>query len=182
MKSEQIIQEIRTAFADVPRPHRTMADAEVLDDQDEASRFQEHDARWWDIPDAILCRCSAPFCFLENESLAYYLPAYMNWTIRTNGEASGVSTEWLIYFMEDHNRGGRLCSCMSAAQRSAACSFLRWVLDTRGMAWIHDHARKALALWEAGGSAEPAVPAYSSPASRQLRTHLARRGSESAEP
>jgi hypothetical protein len=61
MSTDELVHEIREAFGEVRRPKRTMADAEVEDDQNNAARFEELDRHWWEIPDSLLDACSAPF-------------------------------------------------------------------------------------------------------------------------
>ncbi len=98
MTPDDLLLRIRQIFGDIPRPSRTMADAEVEDDRSEVSRFEEHDAHWWEVPADLLRRCSAPFSFLEAQNFAYYLPAYMSWFLKTSGGADSFSSESLLYY------------------------------------------------------------------------------------
>ncbi len=147
MTKDDILQEMRDAFADTPRPSRTMADAEVEDDQDEASRFEECDDRWWEIPDMLLDRCSAPFFCLSEKDFLYYLPAYMSRVVRLDGKSKYVSPEFLIYYLEDSKRSARIAALMSTRQISTVHHFLEWVVSNQKLIWIRDHATAALCGW-----------------------------------
>jgi len=119
-----VMQSIRDAFADVQRPEKTMSDAEVADDWgDEASRFEEHDVRWWEIPDELIAHYSAVFCFLPPEAKLYYLPAYMSWFLRGGYQAESNSRNHLIYFLLDPLRFGPVWELMSPVQRRAVRRF-----------------------------------------------------------
>ena len=160
MNSDLLLREIRSAFDSVPRPKRTMADAEVDDDGDERSRFDEHDEHWWEIPDDLLERCSAPFCFLSTEDFLYYLPAYMSWVVRMTEPTEGVSDEWLIYYLENPERGGRLISHLDSSQVSVVRHFLEWVLSTPIMHWAHNNANAALEhIWSGSARHKRRPPA-----------------------
>jgi len=143
------LHQIRDAFADLPKPSRTMADAEVEDDQTERSRFAEDDQQWWEIPDDLLDRCSAPFVFLSTQDFVYYLPAYMSWVIRTEAVSRYVSAEFLIYYLEDPLRGGNMLNLLNPVQANAVTTFLEWVLTNAKLRWLQDHAAVALDLQQA---------------------------------
>jgi hypothetical protein len=121
-----------------------MADAEVEDDRDEASRFEEHDRRWWEIPDSLLHRCSAPFFFLAVEDFTYYLPAYMSWVVRTEGQAKSSSVDFLVYYLQDSARGGRLVSLLTTQQSAAVSDFLEWVVSNYHLESLRNEASSAL--------------------------------------
>lgn len=135
MTTEALLADIREAFAVVARPERTMADAEVDDDECEASRFEELDTHWWEVPDACLERCSAPFFFLTPDAFVYYLPAYMSWFLRTEAASQSFSAEALVYFLEDSDRGGSLARLLDERQRRAVVSFLLYVKSCEDEFW-----------------------------------------------
>ena len=167
MRTHELLREVRDAFAEVRRPAHTMADAEVADDRNEASRFAEHDSHWWEIPDPLLDRCSAPFCFLSAQDFIYYLPAYMTWLVRAEGESSHVSGEWLIYYLEDAQRSAPLAGLLSPQQASAVRHFLDWVLANDRLRWVHEHAIGALrGAWKQENWAEPGAPPNGGPGTR----------------
>jgi hypothetical protein len=134
-----------------------MADAEVADDRSEASRFEEYDAHWWEVPDDLLRRCSAPFCFLEPQDLIYYLPAYMCWFLRTEGGPDSFSSQSLLLFLCDLERGGRIVGLLNDSQRTAIRAFLEHVKATPSLSYFQEDANSALAkIWR---SSEPGAGA-----------------------
>jgi hypothetical protein len=154
MTVEALLREVREAFANVTRPRRTMADAEVEDDRSEASRFPEHDTHWWEVPDELLRRCSAPMCFLATADFVYYLPAYMGWFLRTEGGTNSFSSESLIYYLSDSERGGRIAGLLDRRQRSAVRSFLEHVTASASLWCFHEYAKSGLlTIWENTGAA-----------------------------
>jgi len=149
MTSEALLLQIRQAFANVPRSRRTMADAEVEDDRSEASRFEEHDAHWWEVPDDLLWRCSAPFAFLEPQSFLYYLPAYMSWFVKTQGSPNSFSSESLLYYLADAHRGGQLARLLDSPQRSTVKEFLEYAQACPNCWTLREYADYALAnIWK----------------------------------
>jgi hypothetical protein len=164
MTAEALLREIRQAFAEVTRPTRTMADAEVEDDRSEASRFPEHDTHWWEVPDEFLGRCSAPMCFLAPADFVYYLPVYMSWFLRTEGGANSFSSESLIYYLSDIERGGRIAGLLDSRQRGAVISFLEFVTLSPNLCYFHEYARSGLfTIWK---STEPYAPPNGGPAAQ----------------
>jgi len=152
---EALLREIRQSFAEVRRPKRTMADAEVEDDRSEASRFPEQDTHWWQVPDELLKRFSAPMCFLAREDFVYYLPAYMSWFLRMNGGGDSFSAEMLIYYLSDPERGGRIAGLLDERQRNAVVLFLEFIALSPNMRCFHEHAKSGLlTIWNGG---EPLV-------------------------
>ena len=164
MTVEALLREIREAFVAVPRPKRTMADAEVDDDRSEASRFPERDINWWEVPDDLLKRCSAPMCFLAPGDFVYYLPAYVSWFLRTDGGADSFSSESLIYYLSDVERGGRIAGLLDSRQRSSIRSFLEFVTFSPSLWCFHGDAKSGLlAIWK---NTEPGASPNGGPATR----------------
>ena len=164
MTVEALLREVREAFANVTRPRRTMADAEVEDDRSEASRFPEHDTHWWEVPDELLRRCSAPMCFLAPADFVYYLPAYMGWFLRTKGATNSFSSESLIYYLSDSERGGRIASLLDCHQRGAVILFLEFVTLSPNLWYFHEHAKSGLlTIWRI---TEPGASPNGGPAER----------------
>jgi hypothetical protein len=158
MTKDQVIEIIRVAFEAVNRPPETMADAEVADDRgDESSRFEETDRHWWEIPTPILKRCSAPFCFLPSISMPYYLPAYMSWHLATDGGRDSFSSESLIYYLSDPNRGGKIIDLLTSEQKTGIRSFLDFAKANIADDYDMEYFIKALALFkdEAQQTVEP---------------------------
>jgi len=171
MTVEPLLQEIRQAFAEVTRPQRTMADAEVADDRSESSRFPEHDAHWWEIPDELLNRCSSPMCFLAPTDFIYYLPAYMSWFLRTDGGADSFSSESLIYYLADPERGGRIANLLSDRQRGAVGKFLERITSSPDLWCFHEHAKSGLhTIWK---RTKPGTPPHGGPATRPATSDVA---------
>ncbi len=150
---DPLLEEIRSAFKAVNRPRYTLADAEVRDDDDENSRFPEFDRFWWEVPDELLDRCSAPFCCLEAADLVYYLPAYMSWAIRRGPHAHRqMSFEFLIYYLGRAEGGGKIKAMLSREQHRAVAQFLIWVQTNESLAWIRRDVTHALsAIWQPEG-------------------------------
>ena len=148
MTTAALLLNIRQAFAEVLRPTRTMADAEVEDDRSEASRFAEHDAHWWEIPHELIERCSAPFCFLSPADMVYYLPAYMSWFLSTEGGPNSFSSESVIYYLSDSERGRHIASLLDQHQRTAVIAFLEYVKVSPNLCCFQEDVKSALiTIW-----------------------------------
>ena len=127
MTPEAVIELVRVAFRDVPRPAYTLADAAVADAWgDEHYRFVELDRRWEAIPDEYIVLTSSAFCFLPTTSWSYYIPAYMVHSIRHATPPRPDTSEHLIFTLTPAARPGlaAFCRSLTPEQRHAVSSFL----------------------------------------------------------
>lgn len=82
---------IRTAFDRLQRTEQTITlhEADIIRTQGEASprraeaRGLDNDRYWWQIADANFDRFNDVFRSLDESGLAYYLPAYFLWSLKT---------------------------------------------------------------------------------------------------
>jgi hypothetical protein len=144
MTRADLTTKVRQAFSKVERPKRTMADAEVEDDRSETSRFEETDKHWWEVPHQLLARCSAPFYFLSPEDFLYYLPAYISWFLSADGGQDSCSSESLIYYLSDLERGGRVAGLLDSPQRVTVIDFLEYVKASPNLLCFHEYTKSAL--------------------------------------
>lgn len=86
MKSnEQLIQEIREEFTDVPFPshcglHAAVAKDDWISDEStlrEITNQKDYFGNWWDVPRNHLRQCMTALSYLDAAGLEFYLPAYM---------------------------------------------------------------------------------------------------------
>ena len=100
---EQVIDEIRRAFADVSREDGvTLHEAEVIDDygsteERAAARRLDTDLRWQDVPDRLIQEYSDTLCFVDVKGFRYYLPAYMIWAMRNHETTDSLSATHPIF-------------------------------------------------------------------------------------
>jgi hypothetical protein len=144
MTPPAIIQLIHTAFAGVPKPHYTLADAAVADEWgDETERFPESDKAWSEIPDEHISRTTAAFCFLPPASWNYYIPAYMVWSIHHIDDFATESPQHLVYSLTHRDEALAFRDSLSPKQRQAVQIFL----DFWRAKYPQDIDDDAITLW-----------------------------------
>src|SRR5688572_5261513 len=84
---DDIISDIESAFAGVPRGRVTLHEAEVMDlhgtaAELSAARKRDPESDWRDVPGMSIEECRAALTFVDEESFRFYLPAYMRWGLR----------------------------------------------------------------------------------------------------
>jgi len=93
-EAARLIQQIETAFADVPFPQETWAQANLRDDYIdhgppwEAAYANAWKGRWQQIPESELQPASA-LSFLKPDGMRYYFPACMCYCLRHFQDAEG---------------------------------------------------------------------------------------------
>jgi hypothetical protein len=137
----EIIEEIRSAFAGVPRGATTIHEAEVMDvygtdAQRQEARRIDTEEQWDEIHPGSIADCTAALSYLDPEAWRFYLPAYMTWTLRHFhlGAAYGGATtvpDHTIYSLDlsGHDPGVRehkmeRFRLLDEAQSRAVCRFL----------------------------------------------------------
>jgi hypothetical protein len=158
-----IVEEIRSAFAGVPRGAITIHEAEVIDvygtdARRRRARLLDTEDRWDEVPDPAIEECTTALCYLDPEGWRFYLPAYMVWTLHHFRTTSSMVRDQTIYALDLslHDPGVRehqvqRFQVLDGPQSRAVCRFLRYMAD-------HDDvvdgrvARQALAAyWERFG-------------------------------
>jgi hypothetical protein len=85
--AEAIIEEIRVAFAGVPRGEITLHEAEEIDNYSmpevcALARLMDTDTSWDEVPDEHIYRCHCALIYLDPKSWRYYIPAFMVFTLK----------------------------------------------------------------------------------------------------
>ena len=180
-----LIEQIRTAFDGVKRGDTateqqgiTLQEARVLDDYgtpEERGKAREADTttKWQDVPDGWIEEYYDTLCFLTPESLAYYLPAFMIWSLRyydsqlPGRDMPGCLFGWLRprkcvksdYPVSDYTIYQLTVTdpkaypveryeVLSAEQKKATAEFLDYFAKGFATAHVHDpEAQKALDLY-----------------------------------
>lgn len=131
-----IIADVRRAFAGVSRGAVTLHEAEAMDDyagpewRAEARRL-DPDGPWEAVPDAHLAGCPWGMPYLDPQSWAFYIPAYIVWSLRHEDDGGHLVHNFLIYTFAhtapdpepnslEHYR------LLTPAQAAAVCRFLRY--------------------------------------------------------
>lgn len=96
--SNDPLSDLRLAFHNQPKGKGpTLREAEVIrtsgpDSPKRAGvRRLDNDFRWWQISDAMFPRYDRVFDHLDDDGLAYYLPAYLTWYYKYPEAAAGSS-------------------------------------------------------------------------------------------
>ncbi len=127
MTAPEIFQLIHTAFAGVPRPDYTLADAKVADEWgDESARFDERDQTWKDIPDEFIARSTAVFCFLPVNCWRYYVPAFMTYAIRHIRDFKTEAPQHLVYTLTERDEVPAFRDLLTVEQCKAVVVFLEF--------------------------------------------------------
>jgi hypothetical protein len=140
-----IIAAIRAAFRGVARGAITLHEAEVIDDYgtDEeraAARELDTERGWEEIPDAYVEECPSALYHVDPESWRYYVPRYMEWSIRHFRSSDSFLVDSTIYGFNPSTDATLLehemerYRTLTAEQAQAVCRFLRY------MARHADHA------------------------------------------
>ena len=155
--AEQIVQQIRDAFANVPQPP---ADALVNNHCCECAETSAAYAgkRWAEVSLEELLR-GIEISLLTASAWRYYLPAFLIWTIR-NPDAVGVLEDNLVFQLEPPREGrgvpewfNERAPGFSPKQRRAIAAFLEWYRAREEAAYAPfgvdrpSHVDRALKYW-----------------------------------
>ena len=134
---ELIIAAVETAFAGVLREGgTTLHESLAMDNHGGAealaeARALDADGPWTDIPEEDI-RCNPEiFAFLDFKGYRYYLPAYINWSLRHFDSSDSASSDYVVYAL---NPQGPLWNVrlsyferFSQEQKVAVTRFLRFM-------------------------------------------------------
>ena len=149
--AEEIIEEIRAAFAGVPRGKITIHEAEVIDSYGDdgardRARLLDTESSWEQIPDSHVEECSWALCHLDPVSWRYYIPKYMLWALRNFKTNNSIVTDFTIYTFDvsSSDAGVREYKqeryrLLNPFQSWAVCRFLRHMVANE------DHADGSVA-------------------------------------
>ncbi|MBX3628099.1 MAG: hypothetical protein KF892_24025 [Rhizobacter sp.] len=143
MSPPQLIASIKVAFPVLPLPAMTLRQAQLADqslareiseEEWEAERSIDGATPWDEIEVSTLIECDAALSHLEDQSLCYYLPAYLcfcldgAWPRNFKEEPVFWSTVFLLTSLSAYNVA-RL-KHLTEVQVDLVCEFLEWVKDT----------------------------------------------------
>lgn len=150
-EARAIIAAIHAAFRGVSRGQITMHEAEVIDEygsEDERidARKLDTDQEWEEIPEEHVEECTTALCHVDPESWRYYIPRYMEWSLRHFRTNDSVVSDFTIYTFDPSSTDPVLTEysmeryrLLSADQSRVLCRFLRY------MAQNGDHADDVVA-------------------------------------
>jgi len=136
-----IVEEIRAAFAGVPRGAVTIHEAEVIDAygtdaKRRRARLRDTEDRWDEVPDRTVEECTTALCHLDPEGWRFYLPAYMVWTLHHFKRTGSIVPDHTIYALDLswNDRGVREYQLqrfrlLDEAQSRAVCRFLQHMVE-----------------------------------------------------
>lgn len=152
---ENLLAEIRNAFADVPRPERNEL---ILSSPDDSERAQTGDQyaryEWADVPQDLLREKQNALHFFTAEAFHYYMPAFLISVVDDYraGENMNNTLVWtLTYHLnnpEVHAMQTRRFEAFSDVQGVAVCHALEWLLAEHGADFINP-ADESSDLWHA---------------------------------
>jgi hypothetical protein len=103
-----IIDAIHEAFRGVARGAISLHEAEVIDEcgseeEQATARALDTEDRWEDIPDQHIEECIAALAFVDPESWRYYIPRYMEWSLRHFRTSDSIVSDFTIYTFAGSN-------------------------------------------------------------------------------
>lgn len=104
-EAAEIIELIHTAFRDVVRGEISLHEAEVIDvygttAERREARKRDTDQHWTEIPDRHVEHCTTALCHVDPVSWQYYIPRYMEWSLRSFKTSDSVVSDFTIYTFE----------------------------------------------------------------------------------
>lgn len=136
-EAEASIDEIRAAFADVPRGplslHQAMSVKYVTEDELEEAARLDKDRHWSQIPDDDLETGGRALYGADRRSWHYLVPAFMVWSLRYFRVNSSFVSDQTIYTFDLSKDEGlrqealKRFAVLSAPQCQAVCRFLRYM-------------------------------------------------------
>lgn len=155
MTREQLIEEIREAFADVERGEgTTLREARVMDgygteEEQKKAREQDTDRHWWEIPREVLEEHGDVHPFLNAEGFRYYLPAFLTWSLKYADRSPSALGDLTIYQLNGWTRKETVACALNDRQARVVARYLLFMAEQpmeRG--WCDgDAAAKAIRLY-----------------------------------
>lgn len=130
MTPESIIGQIEAAFAASKRPpNDALLHPDCHDSQDIEAFYAQTD--WRSVPDELIAHENAALCFFSPKAFAYFLPAYLVWTLKNFKTSGFITSDNTIYALDPGFPTAELYdfavskySDLDQAQRDAIVSFL----------------------------------------------------------
>ena len=136
-----IIAEIHAAFRGVPRGQITLHEAEVIDNYGSKeerinARKLDTEQKWEEIPDNHVEECTSALCHVDPESWRYYVPRYMEWSIRHFRTTDSAVSDFTIYTFDPSTTDSNLTEysmtryrLLNLDQCRVVFRFLRYMAD-----------------------------------------------------
>lgn len=132
-------EEIQSAFGDIMGPPKiTLAEARGLDDYHpcltELQATQSHHRRWQDVTDTEIEAFQDVFAYMDNDSVHFYIPAYMSKHLR-DSMAAGAPVDpppWTAYVFYDDSQIEARVKLFTKHQRDCVLWFLHILLRGAG--------------------------------------------------
>jgi hypothetical protein len=107
-EGEAVIAAIHEAFRGVTRGAISLHVAEVLDEcgseeEQATARKLDTEDRWEDVPDQHIEECIAALAFVDPESWRYYIPRYMERSLRNFRTSDSIVSDFTIYTFAGSN-------------------------------------------------------------------------------
>lgn len=100
---DDVLAQIDSAFADVPRPvNDALLHPNCFDDNDIAALYGVAD--WRDLSDAMVENEYAALAFLSPEGFRYFIPAYMAWTLRYPESGAAVVQSTIMSLSPEYDQ------------------------------------------------------------------------------
>ncbi len=98
----ETIDAIREAFEGVGRGEITIHEAEVIDkygtlEARKKARRLDNESRWEDVPDKDIEQCGDAISHFDPVSWRYYIPRYMEWSLRNHETSKSMTVDQTIY-------------------------------------------------------------------------------------
>jgi hypothetical protein len=121
-----LIHWIEQAFDGIPVPedgHLTLYQAEAEDSYAKCDRSRDHLGRWQELPEQHLLDCQWALGYLDEQGIAYYLPAVMCFALRYSfASPDGWLTESLSYKLAAPDQY-EYFKVLSWQQRATVCAY-----------------------------------------------------------
>lgn len=147
----QLIGKIKTGFSTVKNVEKTLEQCLITDSfgmgglsEEEFDKVYNHAGMirpydfWTDIPPEHIEKHDMPFCNMSNEEFAFYLPAYMVYTIENHiknpqrnwwDNKIVLSVAWYLGLDKDYDSFGYMYSCMDDLQKSIILEYACFIVD-----------------------------------------------------
>ena len=138
-ETRAIIEDLHIAFRGVSRGQITLHEAAVIDDlgsdvERMRARDLDTDRDWVEVPDAHVEECAYALHHLDPESWRYYIPRFMEWSLRNFRTNESFLSDSIIYQFNPSSSDAALAKhamdryrCLTTEQSRAVSRFLRYM-------------------------------------------------------
>lgn|GEM_PF-1747683 len=146
---QEVMAEIHAAFDGAHPPdatHLSLYQAEAADSYEECDKSRDHFGRWQDLPESHLEDCQSALSYLDEQGYAYYLPAIMTDSLRSDlahgSRGLGHLSDSVLFHLSPshydglHSHAFERMRLLNARQRLAIARFVEVSANARDVELI----------------------------------------------